>query len=176
VGSGKSTIISRLLAADPGLWFSRSWTTRAQRPGEPDDWYHFVDRERFLEKVAEDGFVEHAEVAGHLYGTPSLDAPEGKDVLLEIDVQGARQILERYPDAVMILVVPPSRAVQEERLRKRGDDPETVARRLAISEREEEVGRKLAQHVAVNDDLYRAVEEVAGIIGRHRAARAAGNA
>jgi guanylate kinase len=113
--------------------------------------------------------VEHAEVAGNLYGTPGLDAPPGKDVLLEIDVQGARQILARHPDAVMILVVPPSRAVQEERLRRRGDDPETVARRLAISEQEEQEGRKLAHHVVVNDDLNRAVEEVAGIIERHRA-------
>ena len=151
---------------------SRSWTTRAQRPGEPDDWYHFVDRESFLARLAQGGFVEHAEVAGNLYGTPTLAAAPGKDLLLEIDVQGARQILERHPDAVMVLVVPPSRQVQEERLRRRGDPPEMVARRLDMSQEEEEEGRRLAHHVVVNDDLDRAVGEVAGILARYRDERA----
>jgi len=124
-----------------------------------------------LAHLAQSGFVEHAEVAGYLYGTPTLEAPPGKDLLLEIDVQGARQILERHPDAVMVLVVPPSRQVQEERLRRRGDPPEMVARRLDMSQEEEEEGRRLAHHVVVNDDLERAVDEVAGILQRYRADR-----
>ena len=147
---------------------SRSWTTRPQRPGEPDDWYTFVDRATFQRRLAEGGFVEHAEIAGHLYGTPTLEAPPDCDVLLEIDVQGAAQILRDHPDAVMVLILPPSREVQEERLRRRGDRPEVIERRLAISDREEAEGRRLAHHVVVNEDLDAAVAEVAGILDTHR--------
>ena len=107
-------------------------------------------------------------MAGNLYGTPSVEAPPGRDLLLEIDVQGARRILEQYPEAVMILVVPPSRQVQRARLEARGDPEELILRRLAMSEREEAEGRRLARHVVVNDDLDGAVEEVAGILNRYR--------
>ena len=110
-------------------------------------------------------------MAGNLYGTPTLEVPPERDLLLEIDVQGARHILGEHPDAVMILVVPPSRQVQRRRLEARGDSPEAIARRLAISEREEADGRLLAGHLVVNDDLDRAVEEVAGILQRHRRTR-----
>ncbi len=99
------------------------------------------------------------------------DAPPGHDVLLEIDVQGATQVRQRRPDAVVILVVAPSRRVQEERLRRRGDDEATIARRLAEAEREEVMGRRLADHVVVNDDLGRATEEVAAIVEAHRTRR-----
>lgn len=152
----------------PGLWLSRSWTTRPPRAEEAADAYHFVDEATFRQRLAGDGFVEHAEVFGHLYGTPTLDPPPGHDVLLEIDVQGAEQVKARYPDAVVVFVCPPSRAAQEERLRGRGDDPASIARRLAEAEREEQAGRRLADHVVVNDDLDRAVEEVAGIVERRR--------
>jgi len=112
--------------------------------------------------------VEWAEVAGNLYGTPTLEVPPGRDLLLEIDVQGARQILDQHPEAVVILVVPPSRDIQRRRLEARGDSPEVIARRLAMSEKEEADGRLLAGHLVVNDDLHRAVDEVAGILQRHR--------
>lgn len=167
-GAGKNTIVDRLLAQDPTLWESRSWTTRARRPGEADDAYVFTDRRTFLEKVENGGFLEWAEYVGNLYGTPIPDPPPGSDVILVIEVQGAQQVLERVPGAVMVLVVPPSRQVQATRLRHRGDTDEHVEQRLRIADEEERIGRALAHHVVVNDDLDRAVAEVAGILGRYR--------
>jgi guanylate kinase len=154
----------------PGAWISRSWTTRARRPGESSDAYVFVDRSTFERHVDESGFLEWAELEanGQLYGTPWPDAPPGADVVLEIDVQGAAQVRERHPDAVVVLVVPPSREELAARMRKRGDDEEAIASRLAIAGQEEAQGRRLADHVVVNDDLERAVEELAGILKRSR--------
>jgi guanylate kinase len=156
------------VARDPTLCVSRSWTTRRQRPGEPDDAYTFVDRERFEKRIAEGGFLEHAEYLGHLYGTPREAPPPGCDLVLVIEVQGARQVLERVPGAVMILIVPPSRADQRARLEARGDAQEHVERRVAKAAEEEAEGRRLAHHVVVNDDLGRAVDEVAGILAGYR--------
>jgi guanylate kinase len=167
-GVGKDTIVGRLVARQPGLWVSRSWTTRAQRPGEPDDAYVFVDRRRFEDLVAQGGFLEWAEYLGNLYGTPLPVPPPGCDVILVIEVQGAKQVLERVPGAVMVLIVPPSREDQRRRLEGRGDDPAAAARRLAKAEEEEAEGRRLARHVVVNDDLDRAVDEVAGILTGYR--------
>lgn len=158
--------MSRLLARDPVLVLSRSWTTRPRRPSETDASYNFVDRATFLAHVEEHGFLEWAEYLGNLYGTPVPD-PD-KDVVLVIEVQGAQQVLERVPDAVMILVLPPSRDAQAARLRARGDSEEWVERRLTSGLEEEAVGRRLAHHVVVNDDLDRAVDEVAAILARHR--------
>ena len=92
-------------------------------------------------------------------------------MLLEIDVQGARDVKERQPDAVVVLVLPPSREAQEERLRRRGDRPESIARRLAMAADEEDAGRALADHLVVNDDLDRAIDEAVGIVEAHRAGR-----
>ncbi|HEY2429808.1 MAG TPA: guanylate kinase [Acidimicrobiales bacterium] len=167
-GVGKDTIVGRLLEVDDHLWPSRSWTTRARRPGEPADAYHFVDRATFEHQIATEGFLEWAEYLGHLYGTPVPAPPAGCDIVLVIEVQGARQVLERVPGAVMILVVPPSRAHQKARLEARGDGPARVVERLSQAEAEEAEGRRLAHHVVVNDDLDRAVEQVAGIVKGHR--------
>lgn len=167
-GAGKNTIVDRLLAVDPTLRESRSWTTRDRRLGESEDAYTFVDRATFEAAIDAGRFLEWAEYVGNLYGTPWPDPPPGTDVVLVIEVQGARQVLERVPDAVMVLVVPPSRAVQEARLRARGDSEEHVRRRLAVAEEEERVGRSLAHHVVVNDDLDRAVRGVAGILDGYR--------
>jgi guanylate kinase len=175
-GAGKNTIVDRLLARDPTLWESRSWTTRPPRPGEAEDAYTFVDRDAFVAKAENGGFLEWAEYVGNLYGTPMPEPPPGCDVVLVIEVQGARQVLERVPGAVMILVVPPTRAVQEARLRHRGDPEGHVQKRLAVAEEEEMVGRELAHHVVVNDDLDRAVEEVAGILDGYRKPPAEGTA
>jgi len=167
-GVGKDTIVGRLLERDPRLWPSRSWTTRPQRVGEPEGAYTFVDRATFEREVAAGGFLEWAEYLGNLYGTPVPDPPPGRDIVLVIEVQGARQVLERVPGAVMVLVVPPSRPDQRARLEGRGDSPGQVARRVAKAEEEETEGRRLAHHVVVNDDLERAVAEVAGILASHR--------
>ncbi len=150
------------------LWLSRSWTTRARRAGEPEGAYHFVDRATFEEHVRNGGFLEWKAHFDNLYGTPVPDPPEGADVLLEIDVYGACDVKAQNPAAVLILVLPPSRAAQEERLRGRGDREETIAGRLARADEEERVGRSAADHVVVNDDLGRAVDEVVGIVEGHR--------
>jgi guanylate kinase len=161
-------VASRLVARDPNLWLSRSWTTRARRPGEADDAYRFVDRVEFEKHVAEDGFLEWAEFLGNLYGTPHPHPPPGKDVFLEIDLQGAAQVRARHPEALIILLLPPSTEVQAQRMRERGDDEAEIARRLEKGAREERDGRALTPFVVVNDDVDRAVAEVAGIVEAQR--------
>lgn len=165
---GKDTVVARLLEREPGLQLSRSWTTRAQRPGEPDDAYCFVDREAFEKRVEGGGFLEWVEYLGNLYGTPLPEGDDHADRVLVIDVEGAAKVLERCPDAVMVLVVPPSAEVLAERMRARGDDEQHVAERVARAIEEEEAGRSLAHHVLTNDDLDRAVDEMAGILRRSR--------
>ena len=157
-----------LLARVPDLWLSRSWTTRERRVGEAEDAYVFVDRDAFEAHVAAGGFLEWVTFLDYLQGTPLPDPPPGDDIVLEIDLQGALQIKEKFPDAVLILLTPPSREVQEARLRARGDHPDRVAQRLEIADAEESEGRRVADHVVVNDELNRAVEELAGIVERHR--------
>lgn len=166
-----------MVEREPSLWLSRSWTTRARRPGESADAYHFVDRDDFVRHIEGDGFLEWNHFAGndHLYGTPRPDPPAGRDVVLEIDVNGARQVKQRVEGAVAILLVPPSTEELERRLRARGDDDDHVARRLALARREIEEGHELADHVVVNDDLSRAVTEVAGILHRYRASTPSGD-
>ncbi len=159
----------RLVAADPRVWLSRSWTTRPRRPGERPDAYEFVDRRRFDEAVAEGRFLEHAEFLGHGYGTPVPDgAPPGRDLLLEIDVQGARQVRRRFPDAVVVMLVPPSVEVQRQRLRGRGDDDAAVERRVACGAEEVAELQAFCDHVVVNDDVDRAVAELVAILHAHR--------
>lgn len=168
-GAGKGTVAARLVARDPSLWLSRSWTTRPQRTGEPDDAYVFVDRPTFESRAASGGFLEWAEFLGNLYGTPLPAPPPGRDVLLEIDLQGARSIRHLRPDATLILLQPPSARVQEQRLRSRGDDEDQIARRLAVGAEEERAGLALADAAVVNDDLQQATAAVAGIVEDRRA-------
>ena len=158
----------------PHLWLSRSWTTRPRRPSETDDAYVFVTRADFEARVAAGGFLEWAEFLDNLYGTPTADPPPGHDVLLEIDVAGARQVLEAKPDATVVLLVPPSSAVQRERLVARGDDEDHVRRHLVKGEEETRVGHALAGgNVVVNDEVDEAVAQVGAIVERTRAARRA---
>jgi guanylate kinase len=130
-----------------------------------------VDRKTFEEHRAASGFLETVEFLGNLYGTPIPDPPASKDVLLEIDLQGAEQVKARHPDALVVLLLPPSAEEQAERLRGRGEDDEETARRIAKGAEEERIGRALTPYVVVNDDIDQAVAEVAGILDRCRKPR-----
>ena len=170
-GVGKGTLAAQLVANDPHLWLSRSWTTREPRPTEHGDEYRFVDRATFEHAIKDQGFLESAEFHGNLYGTPIPSAPEGDDILLEIEVQGARQVRERYPDAVVILVVAPSIEELEGRLRARGDDDQHVSMRLSSTPDELAIGHDLASFVVVNDDRDRAAKEILSILEELRMRR-----
>jgi guanylate kinase len=167
-GVGKGTIVNALVERDPNLWLSRSWTTRRQRPGEPDAAYVFTDHERFERRIAEDGFLEWTSFLDNYYGTPTPDVTDGRDVVLEIEVDGASQVKKLHGDAILIFVLPPSRDEQQRRLRGRGDPEELVDQRLRKALDEEPVGLAMADHVVVNDNLDRTVDEMLDIIHRYR--------
>ena len=112
--------------------------------------------------------MEWAEFMGELYGTPWPDPPAGSDLLLEIDMQGAEQVRAKHPDARVVLLLPPSADVQAQRLRRRGEDPDTISARIEIGHSEEERGRQIADGVVVNDDIDRAVEQVADMLAGYR--------
>jgi guanylate kinase len=174
-GVGKGTIVRKLLERDPHLWLSVSATTRSRRDGEVDGKdYVFLDRHEFERIRDEGGFLEWFDVYGDLYGTPrgpvEAHLADGDDVLLEVDVQGALAVREKYPDAVLVFVKAPSREEQRRRLLDRGqDDPEAIERRLAQAEEEEQAADRF-DAVVVNDDADRAAREVAAILGIRREA------
>ena len=175
-GVGKGTVVREVLSqVSDGLVLSVSATTRPPRPGEVDGTdYYFVDDAGFDRMVTDGEMLEWAEVFhGHRYGTPagpvSLHRDAGRDVVLEIDVEGARWVRERVPDAVMILLEPPSREELERRLRSRGTESDaSIAERLAKADWELSQ-RWLFDHQVVNDDLERASSQVAAIIEASRA-------
>ena len=170
-GAGKGTLAAALVAHNPTLWLSRSWTTRAPRPGERErDAYVFVDRPTFEDAVAQGKFYEWAEILDYLMGTPIPDPPPGTDVLLEIDVQGAEQVLAKRPDATVILLLPPSPEVLEARLRGRGDDEAYIQRRIELGRSEVERGAKIAAHTVVNDDVDEALAQLTAIVDATRSA------
>jgi guanylate kinase len=178
-GTGKTTVCHRLLSLDPELRLSVSHTTRSPRPNERDGAdYHFVSRPEFEDLLAAGAFLEHAEYRGNLYGTSlaAVEGPlaEGRDLLLEIEVQGARQLRVKLPEARLVFLLPPSREELERRLRARGtESDEAIARRLAIAAQElTEVVRY--DYAVVNDDLEVAVARVREIVrGERRGERAA---
>lgn len=167
-GVGKGTIVRHLVQRDPSLWLSRSWTTRRRRPGEADDAYVFTTREEFEQRIGAGGFLEWTNFLDNYYGSPMPDPSPDRITVLEIEVDGARQVKAQNPDAVLIFVLPPSRDEQERRLRGRGDPEHQVEQRVRKAEEEEPVGRALADHVVVNDDLERTVAEMLAIIDHHR--------
>lgn len=176
-GAGKSTLVERLRQRDSNLDFATSVTTRPPRKREVDgEAYCFVSVDRFKAMIERDELMEWAEVFGHLYGTPRAAVKEafgkGKDLLLDIDVQGAALLLEKLPDAVTIFVLPPSRAALEQRLRDRCSDDEA-----AISKRLGEASREVAvcgayDHIVINEDVEDAVSRLHGILIAERSRRA----
>jgi len=179
-GSGKSTIVNQLRSLVSGLEFSVSWTTRGPRGSEVDSReYHFTSREQFEEMIHRGEFLEHAEVFGNYYGTARSTLAEAfareRDLLLDIDVQGAAQVRAKMPEAVSIFLMPPSPEVLALRLRNRsraeGDDrEENIRRRLAQAKQEIENYRDYG-YILVNDVLDRAVAEMAAIVAAERIRR-----
>lgn len=168
-GAGKSTVITKLSKLRPDIRFSVSATTRLPRPGETDGRdYWFKTREEFFNMVKADAFLEHAEYVGCCYGTPAGPVDEnllaGYNVLLDIEVQGAAQVMEKRPDAVSVFLCPPSMAELERRLRGRGTDSEEKIRdRLMAAHREYGQIRKYG-YIVINDDADKAVRELDSII------------
>ena len=170
-GAGKGTIVKELVAVDPGLLLSRSWTTRPRRVGEAADAYTFVSAEDFDARIAAGGFLEWADFFEYRYGTPMPPPSLEQDLVLEIDVQGAVSVRNRDPSALVIMVLPPSRAEQERRMRRRGDPEPDVARRLAKADEELAVGYRMADLIVVNRDVAGTVAEIAAFVDRVRARR-----
>jgi guanylate kinase len=168
-GVGKGTLIRGLMERLPQLELSVSATTRAPRAGEQDGVeYHFLTREEFDRKVSAGEFVEHADYAGRSYGTLRSELLErirtGAPIVLEIEVQGARQVRAAMPDAVQVFIAPPSLAALRTRLVGRGtDDGEEVERRLRVAEEELTAQPEFA-HVVINDRLEDALERLAAIV------------
>ena len=148
-GVGKGTIVKVLVERDPVLWLSRSWTTREQRPGEADDAYVFTSRDAFEHRIGIGGFLEWTDFLGNYYGTPMPEPTPGRDTVLD---------------------------EQARRLRGRGDPDHKVDQRVRKAEEEEPIGRALADHIVVNDDLARTVDEMLSIIQHHRSRRGSGPA
>ena len=168
-GSGKGTIMKSLLASREDTVLSVSMTTRDPRPGEIDGYhYHFVTREEFEKTIAEDGFLEYAEYNGNFYGTP--EAPirrllnEGKNVMLEIEVQGAEKVMDHRSDVVSIFITTPSYAELERRLRGRGTEPEEVIQKRMKTSQYELSRAFRYQYIVLNDDVEKAVERITTII------------
>ena len=167
-GVGKGTIVDALLRRDSTLLLSRSWTTREQRPGEHDEAYVFTTRDAFEKHRENNGFLEWTEFLGNYYGTPVPDLRDGRDIVLEIEVDGAQQVKVRHPESVLVFILPPSRDEQRRRLIGRGDPDHKVIERLRKAEEEEPVGLALADYSFVNDDLDRTVTELLSLIDRLR--------
>lgn len=167
-GTGKSTICGRLLNSMANLKMSVSYTTRNPRPGEIDGvHYYFVNKEKFEEMIKRDEFVEWAQVYGNYYGTSKNFIDEmiksGKDILLDIDTQGAKNIKKIFPESVLIFVLPPSIEELRRRLKNRGESPETMAKRLYKVE--EEISQySFYDYLVINDDLNRVLEDITSII------------
>ena len=168
-GVGKSTVLRELLRDRDDLYFSISATTRAPREGEIDGvHYHFINVDRFREMIQEDEFLEYAEYVGNFYGTPKRYVDEamaqGKDVILDIEVQGARQVNTKKPDAVKIFIIPPSMAELEKRLRSRGTDSERKIEARLFRAKEEYAAADFYDYIIINDDADKAAKEFSAII------------
>ncbi|MDD6681989.1 MAG: guanylate kinase [Clostridiales bacterium] len=172
-GTGKGTICEKLLAEDPSLTFSVSATTRYRRETEIDGvHYHFISEEQYDQLLREDAFLEHATVHGHRYGTLKSQVEElmekGLNVVLDIDPQGAREVMRQRPDCVSIFILPPSYAALRVRLHTRNtDDPKEIERRLGNAKGEIDQMYRY-QYAVVNDDLELAYQQVSSIIAAEK--------
>jgi guanylate kinase len=172
-GVGKSTVIAELLSRHPGLYFSISATTRPIRPGEETGVnYWFVTREEFDAMAERGALLEHAEYVGNCYGTPAEPIDEalaaGRDVLLDIEVQGAMQVKSKRPDAVMVFLAAPSFTELEKRLTGRGDTaPDKIRRRLETARWEYSQAQNY-EYIVVNDEVGRAVAELTAILNAEK--------
>ena len=174
-GGGKTSLVNALLEREPGIRLSVSFTTRAPRPGEQDGvHYHFVDVPRFMALKDQGEFLEHAHVHGNWYGTSASwlteQVHQGRDVLLEIDWQGASQVRRLIPGSVLIFILPPSIESLRERLVKRGQDSEAVIARRIDAAREEMRHAAEFDYVIMNQDFARAVDDLSAIVRASRLA------
>jgi guanylate kinase len=173
-GTGKTTLVERLVQRVPNLRMSRSYTSRSARVGEKDGVdYNFISRDRFEAMIRDGAFLEWADVFGSYYGTSAGDTDaalsRGEDVVLVIDVQGARQVRSRGRDTVSVFVLPPSSAILEQRLRGRSkDSDEQIAKRLAVAHREVSEYSQY-NYLVVNDELDTAVARLEAIVAAERA-------
>jgi guanylate kinase len=168
-GAGKSSLVNAVLEEDAGLVLSISHTTRAPRPGEVDGReYHFTDRATFTRMIGAGEFLESAEVHGNLYGTSQAAVQgvreSGRDVVLEIDWQGAQQVRRLFPDAVGIFILPPSMAELERRLRARNQDPEDVIRRRLAAAADEVSHLAEFDYVIINNYFEEARRDLAAVV------------
>jgi len=175
-GSGKSTLVDWLLKSVSGLIFSISYTTRPPRGKERGGQdYYYISREEFEQRAARGEFLEYAEVFGNYYGTHRsvLDRAkqEGKDLVLDVDVQGARQLKGRIADAVTVFILAPSRKILEQRLRARSEDPDEVIRRRLREAAEDIRSYAFYDYIVVNREVEEAVDTLASIVKAERARR-----
>ena len=175
-GAGKGTVLKKVMAATDHLYFSISATTRAPRPGEVHGvHYHFITRESFAQLIREERLLEHAEYVGNFYGTP-LDPvlehlAQGDDVILEIEIQGAKQVKARYPEAALVFIAPPSFDERERRLRGRGTETEETILRRMDTARRECAHMDAFQYIVLNDTPENGAYELLSIITAHRCRR-----
>lgn len=168
-GAGKGTLMKELMKTYDNYALSISMTTRSPREGEEDGReYFFRDREVFEEKIAQNGFIEYAEYCGNYYGTPrdyvEAKLAEGKDVILEIEIQGMRKVKAMFPRMLSLFVTPPSARDLENRLRGRGTETEEVIKKRLSRATEEAEGVEDYEYIVINDDLRTCVEEIHGIV------------
>lgn len=175
-GAGKGTVLKKVMAATDHLYFSISATTRAPRPGEVHGvHYHFITRESFAQLIREERLLEHAEYVGNFYGTP-LDPvlehlAQGDDVILEIEIQGAKQVKARYPETALVFIAPPSFDELERRLRGRGTETEETILRRMDTARRECAHMDAFQYIVLNDTPENGAYELLSIITAHRCRR-----
>lgn len=175
-GAGKGTVLKKVMAATDHLYFSISATTRAPRPGEIHGvHYHFITRESFAQLIREERLLEHAEYVGNFYGTP-LDPvlehlAQGDDVILEIEIQGAKQVKARYPEAALVFIAPPSFDELERRLRGRGTETEETILCRMDTARRECAHMDAFQYIVLNDTPENGAYELLSIITAHRCRR-----
>ncbi len=166
-GAGKGTIVRELCNRDPKVTVSKSWTTRKPRTDDKEDSYFFVDDATFKKHKEEGGFIEWNEFLGSMYGTPKPDNKEERDLILEIDVSGGRQISTRVPETVLIFVDVEDSELRR-RLAQRGDETDKIEERVIEAKRERKEAKDLNYQIILNDDLEKATKEIHEIISKAR--------